>query len=249
MNKFLSIISVTKNNLQGLIGTYNSLVSNSEMHKAVEWIVIDGNSDDGTREWLRIQNPPFIFKWLSEPDTGIYDAMNKGISRSSGEWIWFLNSGDKSVNDISKIAQMVIPLKTSVIYFDWSKIYRKYRLRKKARSIKYLNHGLFTSHQAMLFRRSLILKYNYRIKFKIAADYDLLCRMRAGGDLCPYYVSSDFVEFEAGGFSTNNFRAFIKEVSIIQSDVLKSNRLRRFVSIFRHFLSFQLDRLFKRLLF
>ena len=101
----------------------------------------------------------------------------------------------------------------------------------------------------MLFRRSLILKYNYRIKFKIAADYDLLCRMRAGGDLCPYYVSSDFVEFEAGGFSTNNFRAFIKEVSIIQSDVLKSNRLRRFVSIFRHFLSFQLDRLFKRLLF
>ena len=242
MNIFLSIVSVTKNNLHGLLGTYNSLVLNSELHKSVEWIVIDGNSDDGTREWLRNQNPPFLFKWLSEPDTGIYDAMNKGMSRSSGEWIWFLNSGDKSVNDISKIEQLVIPLKTSVIYFDWSKIYRKYRLRKKARGIEYLNHGLFTSHQAMLFRRLLILKYNYRSEFKIAADYDLLCRMHVGGELSPYYVSSDFVEFEAGGFSTNSFRTFIKEVSIIQRDVLKSNRLRRFVSILKHFLSFQLAR-------
>ena len=94
----------------------------------------------------------------------------------------------------------------------------------------------------MLFRRLLILKYNYRSEFKIAADYDLLCRMHVGGELSPYYVSSDFVEFEAGGFSTNSFRTFIKEVSIIQRDVLKSNRLRRFVSILKHFLSFQLAR-------
>lgn len=243
MNNFLSIVSVTKNNLQGLIGTYNSLVSNSELHKTVEWIVVDGNSDDGTREWLRIQNPPFIFKWLSEPDSGVYDAMNKGISLSTGEWIWFLNSGDKTINDISKIVQLAIPLKTSVIYFDWFKIYRKYRLRKKARRIEYLNHGLFTSHQAMLFRRSLIIKYNYRIEFKIVADYDLLCRMQVGGDLSPYYISSEFVEFEAGGFSTYNFRAFIREVSTIQSVVLKSNKLKRFTSILKHFLSFQMARL------
>ncbi|MGM9777448.1 MAG: glycosyltransferase family 2 protein [Prevotella sp.] len=87
----LSIITVNLNNLEGLKKTYESVVC--QTFTDYEWLVIDGGSTDGSREFIEEHNDKFAY-WCSEPDKGIYNAMNKGIVRAKGEYLNFMNSGD-----------------------------------------------------------------------------------------------------------------------------------------------------------
>ena len=87
----LSIITVSFNNLDGLTKTTNSIIE--QTFRDFEWIVIDGGSSDGSKEYL-IKNSKYISYWCSEPDNGIYNAMNKGIMKAKGNYLLFMNSGD-----------------------------------------------------------------------------------------------------------------------------------------------------------
>ena len=87
----LSIITINFNNRDGLQKTINSIVNQS--FKDFEWIVIDGGSTDGSRELIK-QYADHIAYWVSEPDKGVYNAMNKGIKMAKGEYVNFMNSGD-----------------------------------------------------------------------------------------------------------------------------------------------------------
>lgn len=87
----LSIITINFNNRDGLQRTINSVLSQS--FKDFEWIVIDGGSTDGSRNLLEIYKKYFSY-WCSEPDKGVYNAQNKGISVAKGEYMSFMNSGD-----------------------------------------------------------------------------------------------------------------------------------------------------------
>lgn len=106
--KKLSVITVCYNNLEGLERTYRS-VAEQTARDQFEWIIIDGASTDGTPEWLK-EHDAEIDKWRSEPDTGIYNAMNKGVRMAQGEYMLFLNSGDE-FNNSDTIADCLI-------YFD-----------------------------------------------------------------------------------------------------------------------------------
>ena len=90
-NPKLSIITVNLNNRDGLQRTIDSVVS--QTFTDYEWIIIDGGSTDGSRELIEQYQDHFAY-WCSEPDKGIYNAMNKGIAHAKGEWLQFLNSGD-----------------------------------------------------------------------------------------------------------------------------------------------------------
>ena len=92
----LSIITVNLNNREGLRKTAESVVS--QTYKDYEWIVIDGGSTDGSKELIE-QYAEHISYWVSEPDKGIYNAMNKGIRQAHGEYFLFLNSGDSLCDD------------------------------------------------------------------------------------------------------------------------------------------------------
>lgn len=87
----LSIITVNLNNLEGLKKTYDSVVC--QTFTDYEWLVIDGGSTDGSREFIEQHQDKFAY-WCSEPDKGIFNAMNKGIVRAKGEYLNFMNSGD-----------------------------------------------------------------------------------------------------------------------------------------------------------
>ena len=87
----LSIITINYNNLEGLKRTYESVACQTS--RAFEWIIIDGGSTDGSREFIVEHQDKFAY-WCSELDKGIYNAMNKGIAHASGEYLQFLNSGD-----------------------------------------------------------------------------------------------------------------------------------------------------------
>ena len=92
----LSIITINYNNLEGLKRTYESVVE--QTCQDFEWIIIDGGSTDGSKEFIEEHQEHFAY-WCSEPDKGIYNAMNKGIRRATGEYLQFLNSGDNLVDD------------------------------------------------------------------------------------------------------------------------------------------------------
>jgi len=87
----LSIITINYNNLEGLKKTYESVVC--QTWTDYEWIVIDGGSTDGSREYIEEHQDKFAY-WCSEPDKGVYNAMNKGIAKAKGEYMNFMNSGD-----------------------------------------------------------------------------------------------------------------------------------------------------------
>lgn len=178
------------NNLSGLQKTQKSIGNQSV--KDFEWIIIDGNSNDGTKPLLKELN----CQWVSEPDTGIYDAMNKGLERCSGDYVLFLNAGDVLASyDTLEMLQAATQKNPDFIYGDsWEE-----NTYKKARKPD-ITKGMFTHHQAMLFRRAAISNLRYDTTYKIAADYDFLARFLTDGKKIAYCPKPICI-FEQGGIS------------------------------------------------
>ena len=109
----LSIITVNLNNLEGLKKTYESVVC--QTFTDYEWLVIDGGSTDGSREFIEQHQDKFAF-WCSEPDKGIYNAMNKGIVRAKGEYLNFMNSGDCFACENTLTGVLGKPRKADALY-------------------------------------------------------------------------------------------------------------------------------------
>jgi len=187
-----SVISVARNNIGGLQRTRNSLMKQS--YRDYEWIVIDGASTDGTAAWLRETGAA----WISEPDSGIYDAMNKGIEKARGKYLVFMNAGDEFADPacLEKIAG----------YADADFIYgdaREAGHYKKARSHEKINYGMFTHHQAMIYRREQIGPLQYDTNYAIAADYKFTLQfLRRARTIS--YAPFPFCVFEQGGVSQQN---------------------------------------------
>lgn len=167
----LSIITISYKNLAGLVRTANSI--QKQTFTDYEWIVIDGGSNDGTKEYLKSleMQPDF---WCSEPDSGIYDAMNKGLAHSSGKWCLFLNSGDSLYEqDVLDRFFSKIP-DTDIVYCD--AVFKK---KDKSFNMSYpdkLTLEFFTErsicHQATFIKRQLLLESNgYSTDYKIVSDW------------------------------------------------------------------------------
>jgi glycosyltransferase involved in cell wall biosynthesis len=128
VNKKISIITINYNNLEGLKKTLESVVN--QTWKEFEYIVIDGASTDGSAEYIKSQSSNIDY-WVSESDGGIYNAMNKGIVKASGEYLLFLNSGDHLIgNDALKKNYKFVTL-NDLIYFDLKVIDRNEIFVKK----------------------------------------------------------------------------------------------------------------------
>lgn len=197
----LSIITVCKDDLAGVQATWDSL--RRQTWRGFDWIVQDGGSTNMTAAWVSGRHDPAA-RWVSAPDAGIYDAMNRAQTRASGTWLLFLNAGDRLaapdtlqrlVPEMGEPADLI--LAASLHGVDGHLELRPVRgttpedLRRPLR-------GMPTSHQAMLFRRAAVATQLYRTDLRIAADYALyvnvaararrivvvdtpLCRLRPGG--------------------------------------------------------------------
>ncbi len=166
----LSIITVNFNNNAGLIKTLQSVEAQS--YASYEHIIIDAGSTDGSVQTIkdyRQQNPHLTF-WVSEPDHGIYDGMNKGISRARGEYLYFLNSGDCLEKDILR----EIPFDgTKLIYGDALFVGRKkteHRIPPTELDLIYLcNNSL--PHQSCFIHRALFEERLYDTRYRIISDW------------------------------------------------------------------------------
>lgn len=210
-----SIVTVTKNNLKGLKRTHKSL--GAQTCRDFEWIVVDSASKDGTLDYLSQSRAI----WVSEPDKGIYDAMNKAIPEATGQYVLFLNAGDLLAGPwvLDRLYRALTEHRKApdFIYGD------SYETRpgqppatKKARSHKQYRRGMFTHHQAMLYRRERLQKMKYNRVYRIAADYDLTCRFLRLKKLRVRYVPLALCIYESGGVSQKQAELGRKEQSIIR---------------------------------
>lgn len=173
-SSLVSVITVVFNNVKDIERTLKSVIN--QTYKKVEYIVIDGGSTDGTLEIIN-KYKENIAHLVSEPDKGIYDAMNKGLDLSTGEYVVFINSGDE-IYDVNTIQNIFSKERDADIYYGetemfdstWKSLGQRRHKSPKKLSLKSFRFGMSVSHQAIYVRRDIAS--NYDLTYRLSADID-----------------------------------------------------------------------------
>jgi glycosyltransferase involved in cell wall biosynthesis len=197
----ISIITIVRNAPDELSKTINSVLGQN--YPNIEFIVIDGASTDGTPTVI-IAHSEQITYWVSEPDRGIYDAMNKGLAKATGEWVNFMNAGDLflNANVISKIFEQELQ-DTGIVYGDSIAQYPGFKALRKALPVEEIWKGMVCCHQSMFFRTSLVKPLRYNPLQYFSADYELIFRLFSAGRKFRYLPVTVAV-FDTRGLSNRN---------------------------------------------
>jgi glycosyltransferase len=207
----ISIITVCYNNATTIRDTIASVLSQTE--KEIEYIIIDGGSTDGTVEIIKEFAGKLAY-WVSEKDGGIYEAMNKGIAKATGDIIGTLNADDfyVSSNVLTLVAQAFMEKKCDVL---WGNIYYVSKknpeiIRRKWISESYASgkfqRGWAPPHTAFFVSHAIYEKYgSFNTKFRIAADYELILRFLEKHKVSSVYVPEFFIKMRLGGESNKTF--------------------------------------------
>jgi len=166
----LSIITVNLNNRDGLQKTIDSVVA--QTFKDFEWIVIDGGSTDGSKELIEQYAEHFAY-WVSEPDKGIYNAMNKGIKVARGEYLQFLNSGDWLCDETALERCFAHGFTADIAYGDVVFCYEDKKEEfhyPKQLGFRYL-YKFSLGHNASFIRREILQEELYDEELKIVSDW------------------------------------------------------------------------------
>lgn len=234
--KKISIITINYNNLEGLKVTAKSIIEQN--NKNFEWIVIDGGSKDGSKEYIESISE-YIDYWVSEPDKGIYNAMNKGTAKATGEYCWYMNSGDSLYDNdtVDKLLKTELhgDVVTGTAAIDHNGVVvRVVKARSTEKiTLKYLvdtspfdKHRLVASslmHQATLIKRELLNKYPYDEKYRIASDYKLWLVLFIQENASYQPIDIPVCHFDDAGCSSN-FKTR-EETSMIIEEVIPSRIL------------------------
>lgn len=217
----LSIITINLNNSAGLEKTIQSVISQN--YKNFEFIIIDGKSSDNSVEIIKkYQNSITI--WKSEKDSGVYEAMNKGIKLANGKYLQFLNSGDYLLNkDIintifSKPTTDDILYGSSIRLSDDHKLYEV--VEPKNLTLKHF-YDYSTCHQAMFIKRDLFNKLGlYNEKLKIVADWEFNIKSIIVNNCSLKYLDFPIVYYDMSGISFKNQNLSISEKNKILNSIL-----------------------------
>lgn len=215
--KKISIISVTYNAVINIEKMIDSIIHQNNL-SSFELIIIDGGSKDGTVDIIK-RYQQYIDYWISEPDKGIYNAMNKGIEKATGDYVYFLGADDY-LNDgaLDKVLQY-LDGKTDIIC---GKVYLIDKLLKiKKISGKFLSkqeilNGQMAPHQGMFMKRKLALKYKFNEEYRIASDYELFLRAILDGAKVKF-IDLIIANYSIQGVSSTNIEKLKNEyISILK---------------------------------
>jgi glycosyltransferase involved in cell wall biosynthesis len=163
----ITVATVSYNSVSTIEKTILSVIN--QTYSNIEYILIDGGSDDGTIDIIKKYQKKIAY-WISERDTGVYDAMNKAIKVASGEWINFMNSGDCfcDKNTLARVFAKFIPDGTGFLYSDYYGYNWKHKLCRYEAGL-----GKKINHQSVIYRRQLHQTYGYYLSPKkyIISDY------------------------------------------------------------------------------
>lgn len=209
----LSVITINRNNAAGLEKTMLSVAS--QTYKKFEYIVVDGASTDGSVDVIKKLEPEFGYrlKWISEPDKGIYNAMNKGILMASGEYIQILNSADcLAADDVTErmLAALEKAGNPSILYGNMIKCFPDghNKVDKSFAGAEITMLGMYTgtlNHDPAYIRRDLFDKYGYYDEsLKIVSDWKWYLQAIILGEEKPQYIDINVTLFDMTGISETN---------------------------------------------
>ena len=217
----ISIITVTYNSSLTITSTLESILNQTK--NKIEYIIIDGNSTDETLELVKqhqLQFPQIEFKILSEPDNGIYDALNKGIQLATGEVIGFVHSDDILADNhiVSTLANQFEKENIDGVYGDLQyvdknnidKIIRYWKSTDFNSSL--LKKGWMPAHPTLFLKKEVYEKHGeFNLSYKISADYDFMLRILKDDSLKFTYLPKVITKMRVGGASNRSVKNIIQK--------------------------------------
>ena len=208
----VSIVTVVRNGEKFIEKTIQSIISQD--YPSIEYIIVDGNSQDNTNKIISNYRK-YVSQYISEPDKGIYDAMNKGARLASGDWILYMNAGDyfynnQSLSSIENLlnsnADVILAGVEEVLVDDLETRH----FQRMPKPISEMWRYMPTSHQATLVRLSCQQEYGFDTSYRWCGDHDLLARMYQDGKK---FVTQDtlFCVFDCNSNNSRDIMLFIKE--------------------------------------
>ena len=211
----ISVITVGYNSEKTIADTLNAVAI--QTHSDIEHLVIDGASKDGTVEMVR-RHANSKIRLVSEPDTGIYDAMNKGLTRATGEVVGFLNSDDFYADSavLAKIANAFQDPEVDACYADLM-----YVTQDNSRVVRYWKSKPFTkgdfakgwcpAHPTFYVRKSVIARLgHFDQTYKLAADVEFMMRYLECGQIRAVYIPHVLVRMRVGGASNHSWKSIVQ---------------------------------------
>lgn len=225
----ISIITVTFNRANVISNAIEGVLN--QKYSNYEYIVVDGASTDGTVDILKEYEPKFggRLQWISEPDDGLYDAINKGIKMATGDVVGIINSDDffHVDNTFATIAEAFEDGNTEAVYGDTRLLFSngKEKLSSCAGFKRWMYRiGMMPGHQSFYIKRELFQKYGYyKLGYKIAADFELLVRFMYVNNIKVKYIPKAYFTFRMGGVSTQVSNKILLNTETVRA--LKENGL------------------------
>jgi len=212
MQPKLSVITIVYNNVRDIERTMLSVLN--QTYPNIEYIIIDGASDDGTKDII-YKYKDKIAHFISEKDKGIYDAMNKGLALATGDYVLFMNSGDEiysaeTVKDVFESAPGadIYYGETEMFNAQWKSLGQRRHRAPETFSWHSFKHGMSISHQAIYVKRSLTEPYDLRYKY--SADIDWIIKVAKNASSI-VNTHSYVAKYLVGGISKQKHLASLKE--------------------------------------
>ncbi len=228
----ITVITVVLNGAETLEAAFESVFSQSIVD--YEYLVIDGGSADGSVDIIRKYEKKIDY-WISEPDNGVYDAMNKAVKLAKGKWVYFLGSDDVLLDSLGEMSGRLLSEDT-IYYGDVFRpsLKREYDGRFSAYKLASRN----ICQQAMFYPKKVFSKYTFNLRYKVLADYELNMRCYADPALCFLYIPMTIATFNDNGGLSNiwkdvyfqldklrlirrYFPYYVYVISVIRSFILK----------------------------
>jgi len=223
----ISVIIPSYNQLRGLKKTIKAF--SSLRRRGLELIVVDGTSTDGSSEWIN-SNASDIDQMIIEPDTGIYDAMNKGLELANGDWVWFMGTGDLPV--LEGVEEILEVVKGSTRDFEESDpkmlAFGVHLLAPREPGVPEYYKPVWNSklvwrntihHQGAIYSRELFKSDAYDLRFRVLSDYHFQLKLWKKGVECSCFHAI-IAEVATGGVSRDFSLSLYKEERTMKRDVL-----------------------------
>lgn len=218
----ITVITVTYN-AEGTLGRTLESVAN-QSYRNIEHLIIDGGSKDSTvsmAEEYHRANPDIMVRIVSERDRGLYDAMNKGVRMVQGDFMVFLNAGDKlhGADTLVHVAQQCEEGGVGIVYGDTDivddngrRLGDRHLLPPECLTWKSFRNGMLVCHQSFYVNRSIVQEYD--LGYRFSADFDWCIRCMKEGErlgLSNIYLHKPLTDYLSEGMTTANHKASLKE--------------------------------------
>lgn len=222
----ISLITVSYNSSETILDTFKTIGNQS--YGKIEYIVIDGDSSDGTKELIQ-NHSKIISKTISEPDKGLYDAMNKGISMCSGEIIGIINSDDiYTDNDvIAEVVNAFYLSNADIVYGNLNYVSKNLTKVIRTWKSKPYKKGMFSKgwqppHPSFFARKKVYDEIgSFDLTFDIAADFEFMFRVLEVNDYRSFFLNKTLTKMRIGGESNKSLKNRLKANYQIRQSFIK----------------------------